>query len=146
MANYALIKDGVVFNMIIWDGPEESPIDFGEGVTYALIPDDDGNIPGQGWLFENDKFVCPPLTDEEKEEKDQEEKRMRLENSQAEYDRASSRITAINQQLDDEDYSDGETEDSLTAEKSTWTAYRVKLRAYIKAADGSKELPTAPDA
>ena len=146
MGNYALIKDGVVFNMIVWDGPDECPLDFGEGVTYAPIPDDGGNIPAQGWIFKNGEFIRPPLTEEEQKEKEQEERRLRLENAQAEYDRSSSRITAINQQIDDEDYSDGETVDTLTAEKSKWTSYRVKIRAYIKEGDGSKELPVKPDA
>ncbi len=32
MANYALIYSGKVVNTIAWDGPEESPMEFEEGL------------------------------------------------------------------------------------------------------------------
>ena len=65
MAIYALILDGKVMNTIVWDGPEESPMEFEEGVTYAIMPDGDGNYPSAGWLYNGEIFTAPPLTDEE---------------------------------------------------------------------------------
>lgn len=65
MASYALIKDKKVFNTIVWAGPKDSPMDFGDGITYAEIPDDTGTNPSIGWGYEDSKFVEPPMTEEE---------------------------------------------------------------------------------
>lgn len=65
MGIYALIKDGAVTNTILWEGPDVSPVDFGEGVTYAEIPDSEGNQPSIGWSYDGSVFSAPPLTDEE---------------------------------------------------------------------------------
>lgn len=68
MANtYALIKDGIVINTIMWDGPDSSPVEFPESVTYEEIPDGEGNIPSIGWTFKKGIFTAPPLTSEELE-------------------------------------------------------------------------------
>lgn len=68
MANtYALIKNGIVINTIMWDGPDLSPIDFPDGVSYEEIPDESGNTPSIGWTFEKGIFTAPPLTSEELE-------------------------------------------------------------------------------
>lgn len=63
MANYALIKDGIVVNTILWAGPEESPMDFGPDITYQVI--DDSNIVGIGFSFRDGEFSAPAITDEE---------------------------------------------------------------------------------
>jgi len=68
MSNYAIIKDGKVINTIVWEGPEIAPMEFGEGVTYEIIPDSEGNHPAIGWLFVNGVFVEPALSDDEIEE------------------------------------------------------------------------------
>lgn len=64
---YALIKDGIVINTIMWDGPDSSPVDFPVGVTYEEIPDKAGNTPSLGWKFKKGTFSAPPLTSEELE-------------------------------------------------------------------------------
>lgn len=61
MAYYVLVKDGYVFNAIVWDGPGENgenDLDFGEGVTYHRIEDDEG--VGIGWTYSEGKFTPPP--------------------------------------------------------------------------------------
>lgn len=63
----------------------------------------------------------------------------------SEYTRASNQITALQEQLDDEDYSGTDTEATVTAEKTLWVTYRKELRAYIKTADGTQALPVAPN-
>ncbi|WP_052206249.1 MULTISPECIES: tail fiber assembly protein [Pantoea] len=65
MGSFALIQDGVVVNTIVWDGPEISPVDFGESITYAEIPDSEGNQPSIGWSYDGSVFASPPLTAEE---------------------------------------------------------------------------------
>jgi hypothetical protein len=64
---YALIKDGIVINTIMWDGPDSSPVDFPEDVTYEEIPDKAGNTPSLGWKFKKGTFSAPPLTSAELE-------------------------------------------------------------------------------
>ncbi len=65
MSGYALIKNGLVINTIVWEGPDVSPMDFGEGVTYAQMPDASGNNPSAGWTFKDGVFAPPPPTEEE---------------------------------------------------------------------------------
>lgn len=65
MGSYALIQDGNVINTIVWEGPDASPVDFGEGVTYAEIPDGEGNQPSIGWIYDGSLFTAPPLTEDE---------------------------------------------------------------------------------
>lgn len=65
MSGYALIKNGLVTNTIVWEGPDVIPMDFGEGVTYAQIPDAAGNNPSTGWTFKDGVFASPPPTEEE---------------------------------------------------------------------------------
>lgn len=65
-----------------------------------------------------------------------------LEIAQAEYDLITLRITALNEQIQDADW-DGTTENSVRGELKSITDYRKLLRAYLKNADGSQELPPA---
>lgn len=63
---YALIQDGVVISCIVWDGPEESPMTFDEGVTFNMIADSLEGYPAPGWLFDGKSFSPPKLTNKEK--------------------------------------------------------------------------------
>ena len=58
MGSYALVKDGVVVNTIVWDGPENSPVDFGEGIE--AIEFFDGDFVSIGYLYSDGKFIAPP--------------------------------------------------------------------------------------
>ncbi|MGX4981203.1 hypothetical protein [Enterobacter kobei] len=63
MADYALIKNGVVENVVIWDGEGEIFADY----TAVSI---DGLTAGIGWSYDGKTFTAPPdteLTDEEYE-------------------------------------------------------------------------------
>lgn len=66
-----------------------------------------------------------------------------LATAQNEYVQATKVITSLNEQIEDADY-DGTTEAAVKAELAAWTNYRKELRAYLKAADGSQSLPSAP--
>lgn len=136
---YALIKDGVVQSVVVWDGEGDLFKDF---TTYALP---DGVIAGPGYIAteENGSYTfSEPVVVKSPEQIAAENKFT----ANSEYDRASGKITALQQQIDDEDYSEADAEESVKASKATWTNYRKALRAYISAADGSADLPKAPDA
>ena len=65
MSNYALIKDGVVVNTVVWDGPDAAPINWGDGITYVLL--DDTSRAQIGCTYADDLFTCTftnPMTNE----------------------------------------------------------------------------------
>lgn len=61
MGSYALIKDGIVVNIINWDG--EGDMDFGAGVT--TIEYDASTNVGIGYSYSKGKFSQPTPTPEE---------------------------------------------------------------------------------
>lgn len=156
MSGYAYIRNGFIENMIEWDGKTEyNP---GSDVTLIEITKDFSPQQGDAYLngvlyprpdykydytFDTEKMVWN-ITSESATQKDKDDAVSNLGTAQAEYDRASEQITALQQRMDDEDYDDSNTEESVKAEKSTWTTYRKALRAYIAAGDGTNPLPTAP--
>lgn len=159
LVKYAVINEegliGNIINLDISESPEWTPGE-GKSIISAELNDRIGDYiiggkrypkPRDNWEYSfNQTDLAWVMSDASVKEKSIEKMNNRLNSASDEYNRASVEITSIQQQIDDEDYSDGETEESLTAEKSKWTAYRVKLRAYIKSGDGSKELPVKPDA
>ncbi|EPC7128935.1 TPA: hypothetical protein RI347_000866 [Escherichia coli] len=135
---YAVIENGMVVNVIIWDGV--TSIGFGgDQLTIQIAQSGVGTsapIPGIGWSYENGVFTpppSPPLTPESMAAKN-------LALAQAAYNVATAKITALNEQIADADYA-GTTEDEVNDELTAWTDYRKQLRAYIKTGDGNLALP-----
>ncbi len=57
VSNYAMVAEGVVFNVCRWDGV--SPLNPGEGITLVLIPD--GSPAWIGWGYTAaGGFTVPP--------------------------------------------------------------------------------------
>ncbi|WP_155033396.1 tail fiber assembly protein [Enterobacter hormaechei] len=54
MADYALIKNGVVENVVIWDGEGDIFADY----TTVIV---DGLNAGIGWLYNGKTFNAPPV-------------------------------------------------------------------------------------
>ncbi|MCX2201459.1 hypothetical protein [Pantoea agglomerans] len=138
VSSYALIKDGVVVNAVLWNGEGDL---FPEYETYEIKEEDQ---VGPGFTAEKDKkgswvFTAPvvEITPEERAQKN-------LSTAQSEYNRASAQITALNQRIEDEDYSGDYTEAAVAKSKNDWTTYRKALRAYISEADGKEALPAPP--
>lgn len=62
MANsYAVVKDGIVINIVVWDGETEWQPDDGEAVKID-------NVAGIGWLYDGKKFTPPPEPEKTHEE------------------------------------------------------------------------------
>ena len=138
MSAYALIKDGIVVNAVLWNGEGEI---FQEFETYEI---GEGEIVGPGYSAKKDEkgkwtFSAPvvELTPEERDNKN-------IQDAQSSYDRASAQITSRNQIIEDEDYSSS-SEEAVRAQLSTWTTYRKALRAYINKGDGKLPQPKAPE-
>ena len=51
---YAVVKDGIVINIVVWDGETEWQPDEG----YAVKTD--GSV-GIGWLYDGETFTPPPV-------------------------------------------------------------------------------------
>lgn len=134
MENYAVVEDGKVTNIVVWDGKSEWAPYNGD-----VIPAPDGI--GIGWLYADGSFTTPALPENVKTQEDIDAEKIAGANS--EYIIASEHITALNEQIEDADYTvmDEELVRSLLAE---WIEYRKKIRAFIAAGDGSKDLPRPP--
>ncbi|MEB1007762.1 hypothetical protein VC862_24590 [Citrobacter braakii] len=135
---YAVIENGMVVNVIIWDG--KATMGCGGQQSLIQIPQSGGGpTPGIGWSYADGVFTpppSPPLTPESMAAKN-------LALAQAAYNVATAKITALNEQIADADYA-GTTEDEVNDELTAWTDYRKQLRSYIKENDGSKDFPVAP--
>lgn len=138
MSSYALIKDGIVVNAVLWDGQGDI---FQEYEKYEIK---DGEQVGPGYTAKKDSkgkwsFSAPvvEITPEEQANKN-------IQAASSAYDLASAKITALNEIIEDEDYS-SYPEADVRAQLSTWTSYRKALRAYIAKGDGSAKLPTSPE-
>lgn len=154
MSSYALFKDGFVSNVVVWDGQGNifdsfSPVeikdsfmpDIGDAyVGSVLYP-----MPRDGYeyTFNSDSLEWE-ITTEGEEDKQRLLALQNIATAQAEYNRASDKITALQQQIDDEDYSGGDTATSIAADKATWVSYRKALRGYIATANGGAILPESP--
>lgn len=139
MATYALIEDGVVTNTIVWDGPESSPMEFGEGVTFAEIPDGDGNSPSMGWSYDGKLFSAPPLTDDEIAANTQAAIDANTSLKQALIAQATVAIAPLQDAVDLDEATDVET-----ASLKSWKQYRVALnRIDANTAEGIT-WPTKP--
>ncbi|EOS94765.1 hypothetical protein LU631_02820 [Erwinia tracheiphila] len=153
---WALVKNGYVVNTVVWAADDGG---FSEFLTVQFTEKVQPNI-GDAYIdgvlypkprdrydytFDTEKLVWN-LTADSASKKAKDDAASQLLMAQEEYNRASDKITALQQRMDDDDYDDTNTEDTVKAQKATWTTYRKALRAYISAADGTKSLPTAPDA
>ncbi|MEN4621814.1 hypothetical protein ABEH29_10525 [Pantoea agglomerans] len=137
MSSYALIKEGIVVNAVLWDGQGDI---FQEYEKYEIK---DGEQVGPGYTAKKDSkgkwsFSAPvvEITPEEHANKN-------IQAASSAYDLASAKITALNEIIEDEDYS-SYPEADVRAQLSTWTSYRKALRAYISEADGKEALPAPP--
>lgn len=122
MSAYALILDGKVVNTILWDGPEAAPIDFGEGITYAEIPDIEGNYPSTGWVYDGETYSAPPLSGEEKANQELKLIAANTSTKQGLMDEATVRISVLQDAVDLEMATDEESK-----ELPLWKKYRVLL-------------------
>jgi len=60
MSNYAIVENGIVTNIIVWDG--ETKYDAGVPTPPVLIPD--GAFVTTGYLWDTTNgFTAPPVTD-----------------------------------------------------------------------------------
>ncbi|EOM7108357.1 tail fiber assembly protein [Escherichia coli] len=61
--NYAIVENGLVLNVAVWD--EEPTFEPEKGV-WVLVKDDE--IAGPGWTYDGQEFIAPPEPEKTKEE------------------------------------------------------------------------------
>ncbi|MEB5837009.1 tail fiber assembly protein [Pantoea dispersa] len=122
MGTYALILDGKVINTILWAGPDVAPMEFGDGITYAEIPDGDDNYPSTGWLYDGKSYLAPPLSDEEKDNQALQLIANNTSTKQELMDEATAKISVLQDAVDLEMATDEESK-----ELPLWKKYRVLL-------------------
>ena len=131
MMNYALIKNGIVVNTVVCES-DDVAIELFQDFTVVNITDSSAGI---GWRYNGENFTPPEIV-----QSPEELAAANLAKAQSEYEAASVKIIALNEQIADEDYA-GTTEEAVKAELESWTGYRKQQRAYIKAADFSEMPP-----
>jgi len=120
MGKYALIKAGKVVNLIVWDGPDASPMEFEKGISAVEV--DDGTAVDMGYTFTKDRFAAPPLTEEERESQAEAAKYSNTVMKDALMSEAGLQISILQDAVDLEMATDEEA--ALLPE---WKKYRVLL-------------------
>lgn len=62
MSNYALIKNGVVENIVVWDGNGDLFSD------YQVVELSDDTMAAPGWSYDGKSFIAPPEPEKSHEE------------------------------------------------------------------------------
>ena len=65
MKKFAIVKNGSVINIILWDGID---ISFAEDIDGELIAIPEDIQVGIGWSYDGEKFTSPPEPDKTKEQ------------------------------------------------------------------------------
>jgi len=120
MSIYATIKDGVVTNTIVWDGPEKSPLEFPDGVIAVEVPD--GTPVNAGFTYADGKFTAPPPSAEDIEYERTQALNRNSSSKQTLMNEASQRISVLQDAVDLEMATDEEA-----AALPLWKRYRVLL-------------------
>lgn len=128
---YALIGNDVVENIVICGSDE---IAFKIFLKHTVI-NITNIVCGIGWAYDGTNFTAPVIERTATE--------LAIENihiANSEYARATEMITALNEQIADDDYA-GTTEYIVKSVLTAWTEYRKSLRGYLKLGDGNQILP-----
>jgi len=135
MSGYALIKDGTVINTVDWDG--ETEVDFGDGVTTAILPDGVG--VEEGYTYSNGEFTAPPLTEEQIAAEAELEKTRNSQMKQYLMNEASEKVSIYQDAVDLDIATDAEK-----AALPLWKNYRVLLNRVDAEATGEIQWPDLP--
>lgn len=112
--NYAIIKNGIVENIVIWDGESEWP-----ELASAILSTDGVGI---GWHYDNDVFSAPPPTNKELEAAKQQKIANNLATKNALMSEATQQISVLQDAVDLSMATDAET-----VALPLWKQYRVLL-------------------
>lgn len=133
--NIALVnKSGTVEKTIVCESTEIANKMFPDYISVDISE----LAAGIGWSYDGTNFTEPEIKKTANELASE-----NIATANSEYARATTKIDSLNEQIEDEDYADT-PEDAVKMSLTAWTEYRKALRAYIRDADGSRDLPTGP--
>ena len=141
MARQALIKNGEVFNLVLWDGPnlENPELDPDWGSDVEAVELDDDSPVGIGWTYVEGKFIAPPLPEPTPED-------ILAQNTQlyTSLNRtASNRISILTDATDPDIMGDDINPDDVVLLKE-WKKYRVLL-SRVDLTVKEPDWPVAPE-
>lgn len=119
---YALVKDGVVINTILWDSKDQPDFDYGKDSGVEAVEVADGTAVDIGYLYSKGKLSAPPLTDEQKAEIEIRQIASNLSLKEFLLSEATQRRDILQDAVDMEEATDEET----TA-LPLWKKYRLLL-------------------
>jgi len=122
-SRYAIVVEGVVLNIIAWDGETEYDVkQAGYGDKAELMALDEDSSVTAGYLYNGKSFSAPPLTKEQKADQDAYALTGNLNLKSAMMDEANQKISVLQDAVDLEMATEDET-----ASLPLWKKYRVLL-------------------
>lgn len=137
---YALIKDGVVINTILWDIEDQPDYDYGKDSGVEAVEVVKGNAVDIGYLYSKGKLSAPPLTEEQKAEIESRQIASNLSLKELLLSEATQRRDILQDAVDMEEATDEET----TA-LPLWKKYRIMLSRIDANTADAITWPTKPD-
>lgn len=139
MGSWAIVRDGVVTNCIVWDGPNVSPMEFGEGESTVEVPE--GTAINIGYTYDGKEFSAPPLSEEQIADRKAAALGANLSLKTSLMDEATQRISVLQDAVDLEMATDDEA-----AALPLWKKYRVILSRIDANSSTSIDWPDKPTA
>ena len=138
MGTYALVKDGLVINTIIWDGPKEAPLNFEDSIVAIEVTGNE--VASIGYSYSEGKFIAPPLTEDEKSQIKDAAQQSNLSTKDYLMKESSQRILVLQDAVDLE----MATDEEATA-LPHWKKYRVLLSRVDANTSDTITWPSKPD-
>jgi len=137
MGTWALIESGNVVNTIAWDGPENSPIEFDDGITPVEIKD--GESVSIGYSYDKEGFHAPEPSEEDVKAQNQLLITNNIGVKESLMSIASSKIGVLQDAVDLEIATDIET-----AELPLWKKFRVLVSRVEANTSDEIDWPESP--
>lgn len=137
---YALVKDGIVINTILWDNEDQSDFDYGKSSGVEAVEVAEGTAVDIGYLYSKGKLSAPPLTDEQKAEIESRQIASNLSLKEFLLSEATQRRDILQDAVDLDEATDEET----TA-LPFWKKYRVLLSRVDANTADTITWPSKPD-
>lgn len=136
---YALVKEGVVINTILWDSEDQPGFDYGKGSGVEAVEVAEGTAVDIGYLYSKGKLSAPPLTEEQKAEIESRQIASNLSLKELLISEATQRRDILQDAVDMDEATDEET----TA-LPLWKKYRLLLSRIDANIAGEIQWPDKP--
>lgn len=136
---YALVKDGVVINTILWDNEDQPDFDYGKSSGVEAVEVAEGTAVDIGYLYSKGKLSAPPLTEEQKAEIESRQISANLSLKEFLVSEATQRRDILQDAVDMDEATDEET----TA-LPLWKKYRLLLSRIDANIAGEIQWPDKP--